>query len=336
MSTSSLAMGLLRNSITDKDKTDNVREVGLDGIMRAKVIKIDDPKAEGRIGCIIPRLMFKFDHSIQEVESMEYEVDSSKWDESSEIQVEETLDTVNYIWMRPSWFVFNGPQENNVGGSYRVPRIGTWVFVFFEDEDPQKGYYFPFGPTNDGEVINNEKNESPYIGDVEMNPQVDIIREYPNGTIIYTDFNEDRNEVVIKFRNNHVMRITDREDSNGIEFHTHNKNYIKIDDLNNDITVKANRDIKVDAGRDVSIKAGRNMQIESLKGFMSVASKSQINLQTSESSITLKSGKDLTVEVAAITSLKSTGAVSITSTTSEIRERAATEHKTMASKISHN
>jgi hypothetical protein len=274
MSTSSLTYEKLT-----VDKTDNFKEVTLAGIMRVKVIKVDDPWAEGRVGCIVPRLMYKYSHDTLEEVSTEQGIDADKWAADSETQEGESVEDVNYIWLRPATFVFNGPKESSVGGSYRVPRIGTWIFAFFEDEDPLKGYYFPFGPTNDGEVISNVKSESPHIGVPETNPNVDIIREYPNQTIIYTDFNEDRNEVVIKFKNDHVLRIADRADKNGLELVSSHGNYVIIDDLHDNISVFEVNDVQVEAGHDITGKAGNNIQMEA-NNDATVAAKGNMVLQS--------------------------------------------------------
>jgi hypothetical protein len=244
------------------DRSPNIKEINLGGMMRAKVVKVDDPQLDGRVGCIRPRIMAKFDHGVEEASATVDRADSSKFATASQAVVGGDVPGVNYVWLRPATFVFGGPKEETVGGSFRVPRPGTWVFCFFEDDDPQKGYYFPFGPTNKGERVSNENNESPHIADPTKKPNVDVLREYPDGTIIYTDFNDDQHTVVVRYRSGHALRIADNEKECGFEFVSTRGNYVKVDDLTDDVTVYANNDVQAEAGNDVKIKAGNDVAVQ--------------------------------------------------------------------------
>jgi hypothetical protein len=252
-------------AITGIERSGNINEISLHGIMRAKVLRTNDPLKEGRVWCLAPKMQLKYDHSAKKDIETKEKIQKPKFHDDSEVKADDMLTSTNGYWYRPAQFVYFGEEKDNKGGVYRVPRPGTWIFIFFEDGDPQKPYYFPFGPTNDGEVVTNKKSESTSLGSPEKKPNVDVIREYPNGTIIYTDFNSDRNEFIIKFNNDHVFRIADRGDKNGIEVFTHHNHYIRINDLDDTIKLSSSKGdfILIDepAG-EITIKARTHIQLK--------------------------------------------------------------------------
>jgi len=154
----------------------------LSGIMEAQVVKNDDPTGEGRIGVFIPKLMFENDY------------DEDPWEDKNKVEIK--LDVgklyknilnfqkdfdgsgtlgdlkfkkINFIWVRPTSFfnAFTSGKGNEYNtGSYRVPRVGAPVFIFFLDEDPQKGYYLPISPTKNGDELTfpeTPKNKNPFV-----------------------------------------------------------------------------------------------------------------------------------------------------------------------------
>lgn len=134
--------------------------LNFDGLMLGIVVDNVDETLEGRIKVNIPKVFLG----------------------------DETND--EGIWIRPLNFMDKEDLESKENaGSYRIPAIDSKVLVFFLDEDPQKGYYFPFSPSNIGEKIN-AFNTTENYPDEELRPNIDVIRSYLNGNRLEFDNND--------------------------------------------------------------------------------------------------------------------------------------------------
>ena len=210
----------------------NFYKTDYNGIMRGLVIDNTDPKLEGRVAVMIPKLMFGYTE-MQPVQLPHTEAPLSPGmiRNVADNKFFNKIQQVNYYWARncemmdtaPSgYWVMNGkgkrkPDATDThqlvitgaeshyipnGGSIRVPRIGTYVYIMFEDGDPQKCYYLPFGPTQQGEAIPMtalEPESAGYKSDVTHRQDIHVIREFSNGNIMYFDQNHDINTFLTKF-----------------------------------------------------------------------------------------------------------------------------------------
>jgi hypothetical protein len=190
--------------------------------MEGQVVRNCDPKGEGRIGVFIPKIMFENDYNEdpydfdndslinkKDSEVVKIELDSGKLTKyvlnykathkdgtSPDFEdTEKKFKQINYIWVRPTSFYdeFNAKSGNQYNaGSYRVPRVGASVFVFFLDSDPQKGYYLPITPTKESDELTFTDTTKPCStwNNVKTRPYMDIIRSYFTGMRIEADNKE--------------------------------------------------------------------------------------------------------------------------------------------------
>ena len=158
------------NGITMRDA---MSKTDFEGLMICEVKANNDPKGEGRISVSVPKVMPKPQGAGRP--------DGQPVDISVEGRNSGGLPDGKYtastsMWIRPLFPVTPGK-----GGSYRVPKLGQRVLMFYLDGDPQKGYYFPFNPTINGEVVN-------FSGSMAGNSVLnDVIREYDDGAILEYD-----------------------------------------------------------------------------------------------------------------------------------------------------
>lgn len=170
-----------------------IRDINFNNFMMAEVRDNEDPKMEGRLKVFIPSIMFDNNFGEKPKDSSTTSVDSDYI--INEDYTVSNLNKSNYIWVRSVNLVENNEASWNSsdksypnGGSYRVPRKGTKVLVFFLDGDPQKGYWLPFTPTVDGETIHTKNAFSSFLSP-SAKPNVDTIRAYYNGNRIEFDNN---------------------------------------------------------------------------------------------------------------------------------------------------
>lgn len=176
------------------------------GFMRGKVITTDDPKKEGRIGVLIPKLMPFHDPNIDSPVSKNLAVskDSIRNEEIFDV-MNTSLEETNYVWARPTFPVATQ-------GALEVPEPGTMVWVMAEDSDPNKLFYLPFRPTLNGHVAKFDRildTESLY----ETNGKralIRLIREFSDDTSIY--YNQNKREFEIKFKTNTYFNMTENFD----------------------------------------------------------------------------------------------------------------------------
>ena len=207
----------------------SVNEISRDGILRGIVIDVNDPNLEGRIALNVPKFITKYDTSIKEKKSKKEFIEKENL-LNPELKdfVRDDIENVNYIWFRP---VFQN--------SFKVPYVGQTVFCFFEDGDPNKPYYFPFGPSLNGEVTSMDKVKATSdLFDHDKKHLIHVIQEGKDGSIIYFNENASNKRFEVAFSNNHSFSINENESENSIHFVTSNGNLLVLDELNKHITVK--------------------------------------------------------------------------------------------------
>ena len=222
-----------------------LQEDDLSGFFKARVIKNIDPSGEGQIGVFIPDIMPNVTESDTESESMEAvkpatDIFEGHDDFSSNITPTSTVG--NFLWCRPAASLVEiatteTAATENIGGSYKIPRLGTWITVFFDNHDPSKPYYLPFSMTAHGEVIAGAllgkaslTAESKVNWDTpETRVLIEVLIEYHNKNVIYIDNNENANSYVIQWANGHSIVVHHAAES-GIKLETEKGHTLHLDE----------------------------------------------------------------------------------------------------------
>lgn len=246
-----------------------INKPSLSGFVRAKVLRVDDFELSGSILLYVPKLMPNF-YSDPETETVGIDmIDDSLWvTKGGGEKPTGTPATSNGIWAKPSFYLSAMEDAESSAiiseGTYDVPKIGTWVYVFFEDEDPKKCRWLPFSPFTGkfGVPLRNAVDSEATKSDAAKKPNIDVIKEYNNGTILAYDQNPEVNSFLIRFENGHTLRITDNPDSTRMDLISENRNLVTIDDGVDDITVIAHHDVNIHSDNDVRIHVGNNAEIE--------------------------------------------------------------------------
>lgn len=211
-----------------------------EGINRAKVIRNDDPNKEGRIGLLLPKLHKNLDfEATEEIKDVEIVVDSPFHDLSEE-RPSGQIEHVNYIWARSSDLMEDSALNDNIGGRFKVPAVGSWVFMFFEENDPRKPRYLPLSPRGIRNIVNMDSllDSGETKTDETKLPNIEVIASYPNGTTISYDHNPEVNSFLVSFKDGHVLRIRDDGAENKIiELKTRNGNYINMNDVDDTLNI---------------------------------------------------------------------------------------------------
>jgi hypothetical protein len=221
--------------------------ISRDERMRGTVIRTDDPKLEGRIGVMIPKLILKSDPSLTEREEISKPVNSGIL-ANSKMQsiIKSSLMSVNYIWCRP---VFRN--------EHLVPYKGQVVYCFFEDGDPNKPYYENITPTLDGQVTPMDKvKQSANRFDPVAKPLIKVIKEFSDGTIIYYDENDNSKRFAITYKNNHSISINLNDNENSLELITNSNHKFTLDQKNQNIKAQTSEGhilIMDDANKKIAI-----------------------------------------------------------------------------------
>ena len=283
------------------DKNKAIKRIDLNGIMRATVINnVDDRGGEGRIAVAISKLM-PTENVLADPTPPKSEdpMDKSILENPNDNSYAEKIQIINHYWVRPSFLIDTSPIERTVTneisngkgfqktilnedlrktkyisptGEYRIPRIGTEVYIFFEDKDPQKGYYLPFSPTLDGQVtLMDEIENKDNVENLSKKVNLHIMREFQNGNIIYADTNDDTNTFTIKFQDKnygrhlgHRLKFEMNEEAEGIVLETqYGHQFMLIDKSNNDGS-KDSRDSNDEDG----LNKGKYIKLRTPKGHV--------------------------------------------------------------------
>lgn len=235
-----------------------VEEISFDGWMRGTVVNNVDDRGEGRVGLFIRKIMTKNQPGEAPAPESEQPLRKEFVGNEGGNAYSEGVSPDNMIWARPVSMLDASPtdrmvtnevargggrQQASVGagmksagyvpgtGSYSVPRIGTTVYVFFEDGDPQKAYYLPFSPTLSGQVTPMKFVESRgSVDSMSKRVNVTVLRELPNGTVVYADANEEKGTFVIRDRSGHRVKVQDCPTASGVVVDTAYGHQLKLVD----------------------------------------------------------------------------------------------------------
>jgi hypothetical protein len=225
---------------------DGERPLDFSKTFRGRVVQRTDPKGEGRVGVFIPNLVTEHPNSAQVPSPKANVIPASLFANQGDLRVSNVVNTDIFIWARPS----TGLVEGGVGGSttsgeYRVPKQGTMVEVYFEDRDPSKPFYRMSSPTVAGDVVDaahigkgtNAQNAAANWKDPAAKPNIDIIRQWDSGTVMYFDGNPNANCFVLRFASGHTLLIGDATES-GILMQTAKGHLIQLDENSGEIRVR--------------------------------------------------------------------------------------------------
>ena len=225
---------------------DAVRDLDLGGTFRGVVVNRVDPRGEGRLGVFLPALFTEAPAQTETPAPGVTVLPQALFENQGDLGVAQSVKTDNYIWARPAAFlVENGRAADNAGGGYRVPRLGTVVRVYFESADPNKPYWEPFTLTVNGDVVagrelgkgTNVTNAAASWRDPAKKPDIDVIREYDSGNVIYVDGNADNNALVIRWANGHTLSIGHAAES-GIVLQTQKGHLVQLDENSAEIRIR--------------------------------------------------------------------------------------------------
>lgn len=207
-----------------------MREAGdYSGNFSGKVLNNVDPSGEAQVGVWIPDLQPQNDGSSKEPYKIPSSDTSDLLDNDEDFKGTNKLHEANsYIWCRPA---------GNGDGEFSVPRVGQWVTVYFENEDPSKGYYGRGAPTSNKQMTpgaNIGKSDAlPNTAGNWANPtsrvNIHVIKELGNGNIMFFDGNQNSNAFVVRFASGHEVLIQDAAET-GIRLKSGGGHIVHLDD----------------------------------------------------------------------------------------------------------
>jgi len=234
---------------------------------RALVIKSRDPRKLGRVKVRIPDLM-------PEQDDKKY---CGKWKEKG-------------IWAHPANNYLGGRNTQDMTGkraefdqgqyqgSCLIPPEGSWVFIFFENGEPNHPYYF--GSLDAGQTMVLPENQ---LGE-EYEKKWTLIKTKQGRCIVLSDEDGDaRIELTGKKRNltnppngdtdsvlpiednQTVIRLWEKPGDERLELHDYRGNYILMhtnDEFPDQLHMYFHSDIHIESGRSIYIKSAEKMQLD--------------------------------------------------------------------------
>lgn len=223
-----------------------VQDLKYSGFFRGRVVKNDDPKLEGRLGVFIPAILTELPNHLEAPVPQTSAIPENVFENQAELGLSPTVQENNYVWARPAaWLAENGGGAKNQGGSFRVPRTGTMVLVFFEGSDPNRPYWMPFTLTVDGDAVaGRELGKGPNTAETAANwtdpkkrVEVHILAEHDNGNIVAIDNNANSNSFVVRWANGHSLVIGHAAES-GIVLQTEKGHTVQLDENSGQIRLR--------------------------------------------------------------------------------------------------
>jgi len=274
---------------------ENEEEVGqLYGFYRAKVVDSDDKENFGRVLAWIPDVMV-------------------------------FLPDTAGLWARPANNPIGGRNEedggeNNFMGSSFIPRKGSWIWIFFENGNINRPYYFgaldlenakvlpevQLGGTNDKWVIFKSHDgrtitvsDDPDDARVEITGKKRNISEPPSGDTgsVYT-IDKNQTTILLDERGDG----TDKQEK--ILIRTHKGDFLNIDIAKQELHASFTNDIHIKSNKNIYITAKEEFHIKSELGKMNIASNAdnvnikavgKFNVESGDDS-NIKSGKNINEE----------------------------------------
>lgn len=246
------------------------------GNWRAKVVDNKDPQKFGRVLIWSPDLM-------------------------------PTVSQSKGIWARPANNPLGGrnmenSDEHHYMGTSFIPKIGAWVFIFFESGNVNRPYYFGALDLENTKVLPENQLGSNY------EDKWVVLKSHEGRAIVVSDDPDDeRVEITGKKRylsnpptgdefsvyridgNQTTILLDERDGKEKILVKTHKGDFIHIDIDDRDLEIKFARDIHIEAGGNIFVKAQGDMHFLAGKSIMTSAhdeintiSGHRMNIQTGD------------------------------------------------------
>jgi len=271
------------------------------GFFRAKVVDNKDPEKFGRVKVWIPELM---------------------------PEVEDTKG----LWARPGNNPVGGrnmedDSDHHYMGSSYVPKKGSWLFIFFENGNPNLPYYFGSLDIENTPVL-------PECQTGNYEEKWVIFKSHEGRTIVISDdISDARLEITGKKRqisepptgdaasvytidgNQNVILIDEMPGREKILIRTYKGDYIHIDIdeqqlqayFKKDILIKTDGSIHLEAGEDIRVKANKSMYLEAI---LDMFKKAGMNIQDeSGADFHLKAGANMHMGTGALHHTKAGGVI---------------------------
>lgn len=248
--------------------------------LRGLVVNRIDPNMEGRIAVHIPRLMHKEDPYGVKMKETEEQLSTTMIDNSEVTELgSNSVKVVNAMWARPI---------SNPTGHYEIPYEGQTVYLFMEDGDPSKLYYFGIGPTIEGdnpEMYNVQSTADIYLPD--KKPNIHLLQEFKDKCAIYYNENSETKEYRIHLPKDTFLSIHETDKDVSIELKTSGGHRVYISDkLENGITLSTSGGSKVFMSGD-----GGNIKMVNSAGATTNMQGAVITHEAGGGKITIGSGK---------------------------------------------
>ena len=283
------------------------------GNYRAKVIDAKDPEYQGRVKIWCPDTM--------------PEIDDDKG-----------------IWARPANnplggrnVVENGSNHHYQGTCY-IPPVGSWVYIFFEYNDPTEPRYFAAGDFGQSKVpIENQQGDEYYN-------KTTIFKSNKGRTIIVSDDpHDERVEITGKKRklsgddvsgnpesvydtqdNQTIILLNERDGEEQILIKDHKGNFINFDIDNQELHISFTKNIRIKSGKSIFFEAADNIELLAHKN---------INI-TANNNMNIDIGDSLSENIGGDCNIKVNGGIYQTSTSNSIHFKASGTVNIDASKVS--
>ena len=228
------------------------------GNYRSKVVNNKDPEMFGRVLVWIPDLM----PEVQQTEG---------------------------IWARPAnnpvggRNMENDPEHHYMGTSF-IPKIGAWVFVFFESGNINRPYYFGALDLENTKVLPENQLGKNY------EDKWVVLKSHAGRAIVVSDDPDDeRVEITGKKRyisepptgdtfsvyridgNQTTILLDERDGKQKILIKSYKGDFIHFDIDDRDLEIKFARDIHIEAGGNIFVKAQGDMHFLAGKSIMTSA-----------------------------------------------------------------
>lgn len=274
-----------------------VHDLHFSGFFKARVVNNVDDSGEGMLGLFIPSIMTELSNMTEEPTPKTHVISEPIFENHGDHQVSPQIKIDNYIWARPCAFlVENGSGSNGSGGRFRIPKNGSMVTVYFENEDPNRPYWMPFTSTVEGDAISgreigkgmNLANSSANWTDPAKKVNIDVIAEYDDGSVIVVDKNANSNSFALRWANGHTLSICHSSES-GIYLETQKGHIVYLDENSGEIRVRTHSGkakITLSDSGDITGYAESNITLNSA-GSANVTAKGEL-LVKSESSVAVK------------------------------------------------
>ena len=214
----------------------------LRGFKRAQVVKT---YVNGTLGVFVPACMRASNHkpdANEDKNTKSVANASSIFHDDSPFKASSTeCKDNNFILAYPTNFTNESAKNKKTSGARRIPKVGTWLYVFFEDEDPGKCRWTLMCPNMVSTTLPSDTLSDEFSGSLNDDDihKVDQLGLYEDGTVVAYD--EGSKTMLINHTSGHSFKIT----PNGIFLKTKNGQYANIDDSKNTFDIFGNSAVTV-------------------------------------------------------------------------------------------